>query len=94
MSNEPTIKDTTDSRTIDKDELVEVARNAECLDMLMADMLQDFFDSHHPEKGRQESTMLAWDFKRYRLYANVCFELAHKIMTDLHRCGIDCYGDC
>ena len=81
------------SRTIDKDELVEVARNAECLDMLMAEMLQDFFDSHHPEKGFNERADLAWEFKRYRLYANVCFELAHKIMTDLHYYGIDCYKD-
>ena len=80
-------------RTIDKDELVEVARDAECLDSLMADMLQNFFDSHNPDKGRQEIAMLAWDFKHYRLYANVCFELAHKIMTGLHRYGIDCYGE-
>ncbi len=84
---------TANNRMIDKDDLVGLARNAECLDMLMADLLQDFFDSHEPQKGIEEMTMIAWDFKRFRLYANVCFEYAHMIMTELHSKGIDCYKD-
>lgn len=84
---------TANNRMIDKDDLVGLARNAECLDMLMADLLQDFFDSHEPQKGYNEMTMIAWDFKRFRLYANVYFEYAHMIMTELHSKGIDCYKD-
>lgn len=82
-----------DNNTVKKDDLLEIVCNAECLDQILADVLTDCFEGHSPERGMLELQLLAHDYKRYRYYANICFDLAHKIMTGLHSAGVYCYGE-
>ena len=79
---------------IDRDELTEIARKAECLDRIMGDLLHNFFASHDPDKEDTAGILIAHDFKHYRLYAELCYDFAHRIKEELHSHGIECYTPC
>lgn len=77
---------------IEKDDLTEAARLSECLTTILGDMVQEYFDDGSTATA-DGLAMIAWDFRRYRAYANASLEIAHKLEQELHSHGIYCYSD-
>lgn len=78
------------NNTIEKDDLTGLARTAECLELLLGDVMQDYFDAHDESTAKQRDNIV-YDFNRYRHYTSICFDMAHAIKTELHAKGIRCY---
>lgn len=70
---------------IDKDKLTEVARKAESLTTMLADVEQDYFGTTNFKET------IIFDADRLRRYIGTCFDIAHALTTELHQNGIYCY---
>lgn len=75
----------TDNENIKKDDLTIVARKAEALSTLIADIEQDFFGRNDSEK------YIIYNYKRLRRYIAMCFDLSHDLTSGLHDNGIWCF---
>lgn len=75
---------------IDKDDLTEVARLLECGEVIMCDILLDYFEAYDMSKPEDRQSV-CYDFHRYRLYMATCFDGIHKAIKELHDKGIYCY---
>lgn len=78
--------------TIYKDDLTEVARDIECTRVLFGDIMQDYFDGFNPSNA-EDRLYMAHEFRRYRAYANMCYDLLTKAEKELHEKGVFCYRD-
>lgn len=78
------------TNTINKDELMGIARNIECATVMMGDILGDYFEALDRD-DKQDQVKILWDFNRYRKYVYSCFDLLLHAENELHEKGIDCY---
>lgn len=71
---------------IEKDDLFNVAKKAETLSTMLADITQDFFGSTDYKRT------ISYDSERLRRYIELCFDLSHDLTAELHENGIWCYS--
>jgi hypothetical protein len=68
------------ARAVEKDDLLELARNIEIAGYAVQELTEEYFDKHSPGEPRGELAIL-WGFRRARAWAEItrdCLALAKK----------------
>lgn len=79
-----------DKNTINKDELTEAVRKIEYTEMILGDILEDYFDEYD-EKNEKDTWKILQEFNRNRFFVGVCLEMIHTVKKELHENNIYCY---
>ena len=74
-----------EKNTINKDDLIGVARTAEMLQLCLSDVEQDYFGE------TKSKEYIEYNFDRVYMYLNNCIDMANSLTKELHQHGIWCF---